>query len=108
MIEPGSRPGTFMIGMRRDKMVSSLILHPPWGACRTLSSFANPEMCEQAMAYIAMAAQIQDSFRIDDILAFGLTSPEGVLSSLHEKGKSSLSERFRFVPIGTASSEFLA
>ena len=55
-----------------------------------------------------MAAQIQDSFHFNDILAFGLTSPEGVLSSLHEKGKSSLSERFRFVSIETASSEFLA
>ena len=43
----------------------------------------------------------------DDVLVFGLTSLEGVLSSFLEKGKPSLSERFRFVPIRTASSEIL-
>lgn len=46
-------------------LVSRLILHPPWGACRTLSSFANSSVCGRA---IAMSADLEDSVSFDDIL----------------------------------------
>jgi hypothetical protein len=82
-----------------DLQVASPILHPPWGACRTLSSFASPTICTTyGHGAWVHGRGLQVSVHFDDILASCL-SLEGVLSSSHERGKSTLKQAAQRAPL---------
>jgi len=82
-------------------LVSSLILHPPWGACRTLPSFASPTIYAQTMA---VAVDSKTLFTSMIFLRF-VSASRVYFPDRTRKESLNWNSELRFIPIGTASSE---